>query len=201
MSEKEASMEILQFAMPFWGDNHKLPDPDLLMLYKGFESRHLWLDCEITLETCSLLVKYIHHLNMTEPFDATPITLHLFSPGGELDTMFMLYSTLKQSIIPIHTINEGRCHSAAFIVFLAGSKRTMNRYGTFVAHEGSGVVGGTFKETKQAMAQYEKDVHQMAEIIANETDLKIEEIKKRFDLDSDWYISYSDATKFGIIRE
>lgn len=194
-------MDLLEFAIPFWGENHKLPDPDLVMFYKGLEDRDIWLDTEISVESCSLLIKYIHYLNRKQSFDNTPITLHIMSNGGELPTMFTLYHTIKNSEIPIHTINEGGAHSAAFIIFLAGHKRTMLPDATFIAHEGSGHLGGTFRETKSAMAQYEKDVDRMAALIAAETNLDKDAIRAKFDANSDWYIDYAEAERIGVIKE
>ena len=115
----------------------KYPDPDLLLLYKQLGTRDLWLDTEVTWENCVFLVEYIKYLNRTSEDFVTPITLHIMSPGGELPVMFTVYDTIKQSRIPVVTINEGACHSAAFIIFLAGTHRLMNPHATFIAHEGS----------------------------------------------------------------
>jgi ATP-dependent Clp protease protease subunit len=123
------------------------------------------------------------------------------SPGGELPTMFTLYHTIRNSRVPIHTINMGACHSAAFIVFLAGHKRTMLPDAQFIAHEGSGVVGGTFRETKAAMARYERDVARMAEIIASNTTMTVDEIKEKYNTESDWYIDDTMAKSLGVITE
>ena len=194
-------MDLLQFALPFWGENEKLPDPELVLFYKGLETRDIWLDSEITWETCSFIVKLIQYLNKKESFDETPIKLHILSPGGELPVMFTLYETIKNSEIPIHTINEGGCHSAAFIVYLAGHQRSMSSYATFIAHEGSGMMGGSFRENKVAMRQYEKDVMAMKQIIAENTNLTLEDIENQFEKEQDWYICYDDACKFGIIKE
>lgn len=193
--------EMLTFALPFGNENQKLPDPDLLLMYKDMEDRHFWLDTEVSLDNCSLLIKYIQYLNRKDPDKETPITLHISSPGGELATMFTLYHTILNSKIPVRTINEGGAHSAAFIIFLAGHMRTMNPDVTFIAHEGSGMMGGSFRENKYAMRQYEKDVARMKQIIAERTNLTIEDIEAQFEKEQDWYIGYEDAKKLGIITE
>lgn len=193
--------EMLTFALPFGNENQKLPDPDLLLMYKDMEDRHFWLDTEVNLDNCSLLIKYIQYLNRKDPDKKTPITVHVASPGGELATMFTLYHTILNSKIPVHTINEGGAHSAAFIIFLAGHTRTMNPDVTFIAHEGSGMMGGSFRENKYAMRQYEKDVARMKQIIAERTNLTIEDIEAQFEKEQDWYIGYEDAKKLGIITE
>lgn len=189
--------ELLESIAEDWA-TMKLPDPDLYQLWEGIRQRQLWLEDPICWHTVSRIYKYIQTLDSK---DQTPVVINIFSPGGELDVMFALYHLIKTSPIPIHTVNVGRCHSAAFIVFLAGSVRTMTPYGTFIAHEGSGVVGGSYRETKAAMAQYDKDVEKMCRIIADETNLEYEYIKKRFSEDQDWYIGYEEAVETGVIRD
>ena len=179
----------------------KYPDPDLLMFFKQLETRDLWLDTEVNWDSCAFIVEYIQYLNERESDDMTPIKLHIFSNGGELPTMFAVYDTIKKSKIPVHTINEGACHSAAFIIYLAGSIRTMNPDGVFIAHEGSGGALGTYRESKSAMQQYEIEVDRMAHIISENTKLTVEEINHNYDQNSDWYIRAEDAKKYGIVTE
>lgn len=192
----EISLPQMNFVEP----TLKYPDPALLMIYKNLKGRHLWLDDEINWDTCAFLVQYIQYLNTVEADDMTPITIHIMSGGGELPTMFTIYDTLKQSKIPIVTINEGACHSAAFIVYLAGTKRLMNTHALFIAHEGSGQMGGSYRESKSAMQQYEKDVDEMRHIIAAETGIDEAEINKHFEESQDWYIRYDDAVRLNILK-
>lgn len=195
--------EILQVIQPFWKPTKQLPDPELLMFYKGLENRDIWLDQEIDYDSCSILIKYIMHCNRNDIYAECkdPIHLHIFSNGGALNVMFMLYDIIKNSKVPIYTYNEGACHSAAFIVFLSGHKRYMRPHALFVAHEGSSMIGGSYRETKSAMAQYDKEVELMCNTIASETKLDIETIKLHFDVGQDWYINYDEAKEFEIIKE
>lgn len=179
----------------------KYPDPDLLLLYKQLGTRDLWLDAEVNWETCAFLVQYIQYLNKNSPDLDTPITIHIMSPGGELPVMFTIYDVLKKSQIPVVTINEGACHSAAFIIYLAGQYREMNPHATFIAHEGSGAMGGSYRENKAAMQQYERDVAEMRRIIAAETGMSEEFITHKFEESQDWYIRHDDAVEHGILRE
>lgn len=179
----------------------ELPDPGLLMMYHNLNTRDIWLDEEINWDTCAFIVQYIQFINSNpeERQRKNPITLHIMSPGGELPTMFTLYDTIRKSHVPVHTINEGACHSAAFIVFLAGDLRSMKPHATFIAHEGSGVLGGSYRENKAAMDQYEKDVSEMRHIIADRTGIPMEEIIKRFEESQDWYIRQDYAESHGIL--
>lgn len=179
----------------------KYPDPGLLMMYKNLGSRHIWLDDEINWDTCAFLVQYIQYLNRAEDDFITPITIHIMSPGGELPVMFAIYDAIKDSRIPVVTINEGACHSAAFIIFLAGKYREMKPHALFIAHEGSGAMGGSYRENKAAMKNYDMDVEEMRRIIARETDIDEAFVTKKFEEAQDWYIRYDEANQLGILCE
>lgn len=179
----------------------ELPDPDACLYWKQIQDREIWLDDEeITWENTAFIVQYIQYLNKHEADDMTPITLHIMSPGGHLYVMFALYHTIKKSKIPVITINEGIAHSAAFLVFLAGDKRLMQPDAVFCAHEGSGGAGGTFRESKAAMKEYEIEVDRMKQIIADETGMTLEFINNKFEQNSDWWIRYDEAKELGILK-
>lgn len=196
-----SEQQNLKIEIPQLTYNKDNPDPSLVLFYQQLSTRDFWLDTEINWDNCSFLIQYIQYLNKNEGDDLTPITLHIMSGGGELPTMFTLYDTLINSKIPIHTINEGGAHSAAFIIFLAGSKRTMREDALFVAHEGAIGLSGNYRESKAAMQNYEIDVERMKSIICSRTEIPESEVELRFSIESDWYIRKDDAKKFGIITE
>jgi len=192
----EVQLQIGEFS-----PTEKLADPSLSMFYKQLNDRHLWLDGEIDIENVSYFIQYIEYMNRhaENPELEKPITLHIFSPGGDLDTMFAMYDCIKKSKIPIHTINEGGAHSAAFIIFLAGHRRSMRPNAIFIAHQGGANIMGTYKQTRSSLKQYEKLVDKMVAIIVDETILDTETIKNRFSEDEDWHIDLETALQYKII--
>ena len=61
-------------------------------------------------------------------------------------------------------------------------------------------MGGSYRENKAAMEQYEKDVAEMRHIIAAETGIDEDLITKKFEESQDWYIRYDEAVEKGILR-
>lgn len=179
-------------------ENVKLPDPDLLMFYQDLEKRHIWLEDEVSPDSCNYIMKFIQQANRGD--DMTPITLHIASNGGDLSTMFAMYYTIKNSKVPVHTINECNCHSAAVTIFLAGAKRSMNLGASFILHEGSAHVAGSHRETKSAMAQYEKDIAKMRALIVENTLFTEEELNAQFEKDQDFYVDFDLATEKGMLK-
>lgn len=180
--------------------NFQLPDPNLLRFYNDLAENHIWLEEGISFEESKFFMKWLLAADR-DPKETAPIYIHIMCNGGELDIMFSLYEVIKNMRRPIVTINEGRCHSAAFIVFLAGKTRLMRRYAQFVAHEGSAGMGGTHKEIKQATEAYNRSVENMRQIIQAETSIGAEQLKDHFDRESDWYIDYEQAKELGILKE
>lgn len=195
--------KIMQILFPKFNPNKEYADPELALFYQNLKRNEFWLEGEINLDTCGFLIKYIRYLNITEMEEELkkPLIIHFNSNGGLLDTMFALYDTIKKSKKPIYGINEGICHSAALIIFLACDKRFMNPNAYFIAHEGYGGASGSYRESKAAMAQYDYEVDKMAQFFSNATNLSVEDIKKHYEAASDWYIRYDDAKEHGIITD
>lgn len=185
----------------YWDELKKVVDPDQALYCRNLQDRILWLDDGIDWETCSFIAKYIQYLNKNEPDNITPIRLYIFSPGGDLAAMFSLYNIIKASYIPVYTYNMGACHSAAFIIFLAGVRRFMLPDATFIAHEGSAQVAGNYRETKAMLERYKIEVKKMAAIIAENSDFSEEEIERKYDQETDWHICYDLAKERGIITD
>ena len=71
----------------------------------------------------------------------------------------------------------------------------------FCAHEGSAMQGGTYRESKAAMAQYDIEVTRMKELIAEETNMDLDFLNHKFEQNSDWYIRQDEAKELGILKE
>lgn len=176
-------------------------DPGFILSWLDTNDRHIWINDDVSWENDEFIVRYIDYINRHDRniVDPKPIYLHIFSGGGALTTMFTLYDTIKNSRVPVYTINEGAAHSAAFIIFLAGHRRYAKNHAVCVAHEGSAQMGGSYRESKAAMKAYERDVEEMKRIIAAETKLTPEEIEHHFEESQDWYLYHDDLVEVGVI--
>ena len=66
----------------------------------------------------------------------TPIKLFIDSPGGDSSAGFKLVDAITTSRTPVYTINESRCWSMAFLIFICGHKRFSAQRATFLMHDG-----------------------------------------------------------------
>jgi len=66
--------------------------------------------------------------------DAEELYVHIHSRGGDVNEGFAIYDLLTNTGKPITTHIEGLCASIATVIFLAGSKRLMNKNSEFFIH-------------------------------------------------------------------
>ena len=66
--------------------------------------------------------------------DAEELYVHIHSRGGDVNEGFAIYDLLTKSGKTITTHIEGLCASIATVIFLAGSKRLMNKNSEFFIH-------------------------------------------------------------------
>jgi len=80
-----------------------------------------------------------------QPIDAEPrlpaqaeVWVHMHSPGGECAEGFAIADWLTALGCPITTVNEGRCHSIAGVVFAIGHTRLMAAHAELLLHNAWG---------------------------------------------------------------
>lgn len=64
-------------------------------------------------------------------------------------------------------------------------------------HSGSGGASGTFEQSKEAMANYEKQVRKMREYIMVHTSIDKKTMTKN--QAKDWYLDADEQVKYGIV--
>jgi ATP-dependent protease ClpP protease subunit len=64
----------------------------------------------------------------------TDIVIRINSEGGSVDEGITMYNLLKSHNGMVTTVVDGKCHSAAILVFCAGKKRYMNEGTTMLIH-------------------------------------------------------------------
>lgn len=101
---------------------------------------HLYLNGDIVNEPMRGAEDFgIVSLRMVQDFlsqnkEATDVTVHLHSRGGDFNEGFAIHDALVSSGKKITVIVEGLCASIATVVFLAGSTRKMTENSEFLIH-------------------------------------------------------------------
>lgn len=153
-------------------------------------SRELELFGPVDSESVACIVRSMLYLQKTDP--ATPITLYINSPGGEVSSGLALYDVMQAVSCPIHTVCLGLAASMAALLFIAGDTRDMLPHSRVMLHDpliSSGVGGNALSVkaraddlmrirdiTAQVIAQHSgMELDQVFEITARDTYFEAEE--------------------------
>ena len=77
------------------------------------------------------------------------INLRINSPGGGVYEGIGIYNAMERSRCPIDTYCDGIAASMASVLFLAGRKRYISKYGQIMTHKPSGGAWGTADEMRK----------------------------------------------------
>lgn len=86
-----------------------------------------------------------------------PMLLRITSDGGDPDIALAIVSLIRNYPGELTTEVHGCCYSAAVLIFAAGTKRRMSKYGWALVHEGSDNVEGNSTAIKNRAKQMERD--------------------------------------------
>ena len=128
-----------------------------------------------------------------------PIKLMITSPGGELDSAFLLYNTMKLIKSPIYTIGR-YCASAAAIILAAGSKRYLYPDAKIMLHLPAGQMTGDAKDfdiQHRQMGMYRKKVVDI--LLKCGATKTYDEILS--DIDRDFWLEPKEAIEYGLADE
>lgn len=195
--------EAMVVEIPKSLENMQLPSPELLTYYKDLENRILWLDDEVnsyTMEFVKLILRYNLEDKGIPVEQRTPIKILFSSPGGSLDTCNCLIDTIMQSETPVWGVNMSYAQSAACMIYLACHKRLCMPRATFLMHNGSADnITGTYEQIVAMIAEYQRQVEDMAAYIESVTDIPADMIASR--LSSDWYITAEESVELGMTEQ
>lgn len=132
----------------------------------------------------------------------TKLRFFISSGGGDMDSAISLYDYLKAFPVTVETIGVGRVESAAVLIFLAGSKRSVVKDCRFRLHEGLYTVGqptNTLQVHQETLGLFKTLLDRMTEIVAKETSHEKAEIAKI--LREGRTLTAVEAKEFGLVQE
>lgn len=135
-------------------------------------------------------------------FNREPIELYINSFGGSVYDSLSLVDIIMHSPTPIHTVCTGYAMSAAFLVFVSGSRRIMSPHATLMYHQiSSQIFNSKLGYIEKSLVELKRIEQIVDRIITDKTKISItmlEEYKKN---QTDWYISLEEALKLGCVDE
>ena len=132
--------------------------------------RELELCGPVDAESVADIIRGLRHLQKADP--ATPITLFINSPGGEVQSGLALYDVMSAISCPVRTVCLGLAASMAALLFIAGDTRDMLPHSRVMIHDpliGGAGVGGSALSVKRI-----RDI--TAQVIAEHTGMPLERV-------------------------
>jgi ATP-dependent Clp endopeptidase proteolytic subunit ClpP len=125
------------------------------------------------------------------------------SPGGSVIDGMALYDYITQIKTAGHKVSTsslGMAASMAGILLQAGDHRKMSAEAWLLIHEGSFGAGGSVGQVEDTVEWVKMIQSRILDIFAAKSKLSKAQIKRRWHR-KDWWLSSSDALKFGFIDE
>ena len=140
-----------------------------------------------------------HLLGALDSLSHNPIKIFITSPGGDLDSTFLLYDVMKRVQSPIITIGD-YCASAAAIILAAGSKRYLSPHSKVMLHLPAGQMGGDARDWDIQHKQMEKYRNRVVDILI-ECGAKKSHNEILNDIDRDYWMEPGEAIIYGLADE
>ena len=127
------------------------------------------------------------------------IFLHIQSYGGSVFAGMAGMDEIIKSIVPVYTIVDGCCASAATFLSICGKKRFINQHAYMLIHQLSSIIWGKYEEFKDEMQNLDKIMEMIKQIYAEYTSIpvkKLEEILKH-----DLWFDANECLKYNLVDE
>lgn len=196
--------DLFTFDLPIIGNtkDSDIPSPEEYTYWVARNNRCFFIDYEICDDYSLIeLGKIIIQMNIAEmnipKEQLKPIYLFIHSYGGELDQAFAFSDICLSSRIPIVTVGMGAAMSAAFLIFLSGSRRYAFKHCNMLVHSGSAGFQGTAEQIDEAQKNYKKQLNQMKDYVLKYTSIP-EKVFSR-NRSKDWYLTGEDLVEYHVV--
>jgi len=133
----------------------------------------------------------------------TPINLYLNSPGGEVNSGFAIYDTIRYLSSDVKIINTGLCASIATIINIAAKKQ--HRYSMpnckFLIHQPliPGQIYGQASDIEIHAREILKTRQKINELLSKECDQPLAKVEK--DTTRDYWMNAGEALEYGLVTK
>lgn len=121
------------------------------------------------------MIRQKDQLNLTEDI---PIYLYINSFGGSIFSGFSAMDALVESKLPIVTIVDGVCASAATFLSVVGKKRLITKHSYMLIHQLSSIHWGKYEEFKDNMENLDKFMELIKEIYGRYAEIPEEKLNE-----------------------
>lgn len=201
-AEDEGTVEDLSYFDCITSSEYAIDVPAVLETF-DFTNRSIYLTDDITHDTANSVFQMINFWNTVDKCDGNetlyPIKVYINTPGGDVDAVLSIISSIKASTTPVHTITVGTGYSGGFFIGICGHKRFGLKHSSYLFHEGAAMDSGDAHKFIQKIEFYKSQLARLKSIVLENT--KITESEYDAHSKDDWFFGAEDALKYGVIDE
>lgn len=134
---------------------------------------------------------------MVQKRESANIYLHLQSFGGSVFAGLAGMDEITKSIVPVYTVIDGCCASAATFLSVCGKKRYINRHAYMMIHQLSSVMWGKYEEFKDEMKNLDKIMIMIKEVYKEYTTIPMKKLETI--LKHDLWFDANECKKYGLV--
>ena len=130
----------------------------------------------------------------------SPITIYLNSPGGEVNSGYAIFDTIRFVSSPVRIVATGLCASIATVILVAADKK--HRYSSpntkFLIHQPliPGQIYGQASDLEITAREILKTRQKINELLAKECGQPLEKVEK--DTTRDYWMNAGEALEYGL---
>lgn len=134
-------------------------------------------------------------------YERKPIRIYINSGGGEIWDMWSLIDIMLNSKTPIYTYCTGYAMSAAFNIFLAGTKRFVSKHATLMYHQISFWRTGKYQDLVEDRIEMDIIQASIEDYIKSRCSIKSEMLNDNRVHKKNWYIHPNEAIALGVATD
>jgi len=168
---------------------------------KLLQKRKIFISEAITAKSAKRYISDLLALESDKPGE--PITLYLNSPGGEVNSGFAIFDTIRFIQSPVTIITAGLCASIATVINVAAKKarRLAMPNSKFLIHQPliPGQVYGQASDLEITAREILKTRAKINKLLAAETGTALEKVEK--DTVRDFWMNAQEAVEYGLVAK
>lgn len=172
---------------------------DMMTEAKLLQRRQLFISEAITSRSAKRFISEL--LSLEADKAGAPITIFLNSPGGEVNSGFAIFDTIRFISSPVTIVNTGLCASIATVINVAAKKnrRFSMPNAKFLIHQPliPGQVYGQASDLEITAREILKTREKINRLLSDETGSPIEKVSK--DTVRDYWMNAQEAVEYGLV--
>lgn len=163
--------------------------------------RQVFLSEAVTSKSAKRTISDLLALEADKPGE--PIILYLNSPGGEVNSGYAIFDTIRYITSPVAVVTAGLCASIATVINVATKKK--RRYGMpnsrYLIHQPliPGQIYGQASDLEITAREILKTRAKINKLLAEETGTPLDKVEK--DTVRDYWMNAQEALEYGLIHK